>query len=315
MEGSKPAGDAAYGVGRLGLGTVALDTERLDVAFEILDAWHAAGGRLVDTAAVYGAGESERAVGAWIRSRGARDEVELLTKGAHPDMTDWSSRMTAEAIHADLTASLERLDVSKVDVYLVHRDDPRVPVDIIVEALAAEVVAGRARSIGVSNWTLERLDVALAYVEARGLPPLAWSSSYFGLAAPSGPIWPGGIDACDEDSRAWYAGHKTRLLAWSPGGNGFFVPGADLTVRRFEPYRSAANLARRERATELAAREGVTPNQIALAWVLGEPSAPIALVGTTSPAHLAEAIGAAQVRLTDVERRRLEDDGTAGPPG
>jgi aryl-alcohol dehydrogenase-like predicted oxidoreductase len=299
-----PAGIAAPD--RLGLGTVALRTDRLDIAFGILDTWLAAGGRLIDTAAVYGTGESERTIGAWLRDRGTRGEVELLTKGAHPDQRDWSSRMTPEAIEGDLAASLDRLGVPTVDAYLVHRDDPSVPIGVILEALAAQVSSGRARSYGVSNWTLARLDAALEYVDAHGLPALTWSSSYLGLASPTSPIWPGGVDACDDASRAWYASHATRLVAWSPGGNGFFVPGADLTIERFDRLRSAGNLARRERAAELAARRGVTMNQVALAWVLGQPSAPIVLIGTTVAGHLAEAIEATRMCLSADELRWLE---------
>lgn len=119
-------------------------------------------------------------------------------------------------------------------------------------------------------------------------------------------IWPGTVDAGDDGSRAWYASHDTRLVAWRPGASGFFVPGTDLTAEAFDPYRSAGNLARRERATELAARLGATPNQVALAWVLGEPSAPVALIGTTSVTHLAEAIGTLEIRLSPDDRRWLE---------
>jgi aryl-alcohol dehydrogenase-like predicted oxidoreductase len=145
-------------------------------------------------------------------------------------------------------------------------------------------------------------------VDGHGLPPLAWSSSYLGLARPTGPIWPGSVDACDETSRAWYASHATRFVAWSPGGNGFFVPDADLADGRFDPLRSAGNLARRERAAELAVRRGVTMNQVALAWVLGQPSEPFVLVGTTSADHLAEAIEATRIRLTTDELDGLEHE-------
>ena len=300
-------------VDQFGLGTVSLRSERPKVAFAILDAWRAAGGRLIDTAAVYGAGESERAIGAWLRARDVRDEVVLLTKGAHPDPSDWVSRMTPDAIEADLTASLVRLGVKSVDVYLVHRDDPSVPVGVILEALAAQVAAGRVRAYGVSNWTPARLDEALDYIEAHNMPPLAWSSSYFGLASPVVPSLPGVVDASDGASRDWYASHATRLVAWSPGGNGYFVPDADLAAGRFDAYRDPANLARRERAADLATRRGWTMSQVALAWVLSQPFAPVALIGTTSVAHLREALDAATIRLTEEERRWLEHGGDAVP--
>ncbi len=194
-----------------------------------------------------------------------------------------------------------------VDVVLLHRDDTTQPVGPLLEALAAQVVAGRARSYGVSNWTIPRLDEALAYVDDHGLPPLAWSSSYLGLATPVGEAWPGVVAATDAVSRSWYASHATRLLSWSPLANGFFRADADLDEARFAAYRSPVNLARRERAAALGARLGLTMTQVALAWVLGQPAAPFASIGTTSPAHLAEAVAATDVRLTEAELRWLED--------
>jgi len=272
----------------------------------VLDAWVAGGGRLIDTAASYGAGESERVIGAWLRARGTRDHVVLLTKGGHPDPSYRHKRVRPDILESDLAGSLLRLGVPSVDILLVHRDDPAIPVGAIVETLAGQVDAGRTRAYGVSNWTLPRLDEALAYVDAHGLPPLAWSSSYLGLARPIGPAWPGVVDASDDSSRAWYAAHPTRLEAWSPTANGFFASGADLNAERFDAYRTPANLARRERAIALAAPRGVTSSQIALAWVLCQPFAPVAAIGTSSTAHLAEAIEAASVHLSEAELRWLE---------
>lgn len=71
-------------IGRLALGTVALRAERLDLALPVLDAWRAADGRLIDTAAVYGHGERERAIGVWLRARGTRDQVVLSPRVPTP---------------------------------------------------------------------------------------------------------------------------------------------------------------------------------------------------------------------------------------
>ena len=292
---------------QLSLGAANLHTNGLDNAFEVLDAWLAAGGRMIDTAASYAGGESERTIGAWLRERGSRERVVLMTKVGHPDANYTRNRVTPALLEADLAGSLDRLGVPWVDVLLVHRDDPALPVGAILDVLATAVVAGQARAYGVSNWTLPRLDEALAYVDGHGLPPLTWSSSYLGLAAPSGPAWPGVVDASDPRSRAWYASHSVRLVAWSPVANGFFADDADDAAERFDAYRSAANAARRDRARDLGARRGLTATQVALAWVICQPMAPIAPVGTVSVAHLVEAIAATDLRLTGDELRWLED--------
>ncbi len=299
---------------RLGLGTNLLRSDQLDAGFAVLDAWRAAGGRLIDTAASYGGGESERVIGAWLRSRGVRADMTILTKAGHPGDDYRRSRVSPTVIASDLDASLERLGVASVDIFLIHRDDPTLPVGVILDALAAEVAAGRAGSYGVSNWTLPRLDEALAYVDAHRLPSLGWSSSYLGLADPIGEAWPGTVSAADEASRAWYASHAVRLLSWSPVANGFFRADADLSEARFDAYRSPDNLARRERVAELGHRRGLTTTQVALAWVLNQPVAPVASIGTRSVDHLAEAVAAAAIELSAADLHWLEHGGAAWTP-
>jgi len=296
-------------VGGLALGTGRFCMDALDVELDVLDAWRDAGGRLIDTASVYGRGESEQAIGTWLRSRGTRDEVVLLTKGAHPDEGDWSSRVTPEIIHSDLTGSLERLGVPAVDIYLVHRDRPAVPVGEILDALAAEVAAGRARSFGVSNWTIGRLDEGNAYAAARGWPPIAWSSPSLALARPAGEPWPGTVDAGDDASRAWYASNQTRMAVWSPTANGYFAADADLADPLFDAYRTPANETRRARAAAFGAARGLTASQVALAWVVNQPVRPVAVIGTRSVAHLREAMAAAAVSLSGADIAWLERGG------
>ncbi len=297
-------------VSRIGLGSVPFRFARRDGAFAVLDAWAELGGDLVDTAAVYGAGESESVLGEWLALRGARDRTVILTKGAHPD-PEWRSRMSPEAIGADIAASLDRHGTDHVDIYMLHRDDPRVPVGEIVDALHEHVVAGRARSVGASNWTPERLEAAAAYAEGNGRTPLTSSSVYLGLAEPVRPYTPGCIDAWSEPARDWYAANAERwpLFAWSSQAGGFFADDFDPT--RAAPEAVAAwdtpvNHARRQRARELAARRGLETSQVALAWVLSQPFRPIALAGLREPGRLKAAWDVLSVELDETERRWLE---------
>jgi aryl-alcohol dehydrogenase-like predicted oxidoreductase len=304
-------------VGRLALGTGNLQTVPLDDALAVLDAWVAAGGRLIDTAQNYGAGASESVIGTWLGRRGARDDVVLLTKGGHPnDGDDWWSRVTPENLASDLTGSLERLGVETVDIYLAHRDRPDVPVGEILDALATQVAAGRAGAFGVTNWTIERLDAGNAYAASRGWPPIGWSSPSLSLAHLVAEPWPGCLGANDDASRAWYATHRTtRMEAWSPTANGWFVAGADQREPRFDAYRTAENAARRDRAAAFGAERGLSATQVALAWVVSQPFAPVAVIGTRSIAHLGEAIEGAAVTLTQAELDWLERGDDAGGRG
>jgi 1-deoxyxylulose-5-phosphate synthase len=297
-------------VSRIGLGTVGFRTARRDAAFAVLDAWAELGGDLVDTAAKYGAGESEVVLGGWLASRGVRDRVVVLTKGAHPDEAR-GSRMTPEAIRSDLAGSLDRLGTDQVDVFMVHRDDPAVPVGEIVDSLHEQVVAGRARTIGVSNWTIPRLEAAIADALARDRTPITSSSVYVGLARwRSAPPWPGCVDGLDEASRAWYATDGALPnIAWSALSGGVFADD-------FDPGQAAPEIvaawdhpethARRERAGILGHTLGVTAAQVALAYVLTTPGRHLALTGARDPAAVRAAWAAMDIEITGDQRRWLE---------
>jgi len=115
------------------------------------------GGNCIDTAHIYGFGESERALGRWLELSGRRDEIVLVTKGCHPGVDEAGQfgppRVTAESIHADLGESLERLGTDHVDLYLLHRDDETVRPGPLLEALSEEKESGRIAAFGASNWT------------------------------------------------------------------------------------------------------------------------------------------------------------------
>ena len=299
---------------RLVLGSFNLTDERPDAGFSVLDAFVERGGRLVDTALVYTGGAAERLIGLWLRARPvAAREVLVLTKGAHPDEA-WHSRLTPEAIATDIAASLGRLGMETVDAWLAHRDDEAVPVGEIVDALDALVRTGQARTVGVSNWRLPRLREATAWAAANDRAPIVVSSSYLGLAAAVEVPWPGCQSARDDETLAWHAASGLPLLAWSSQASGFFAPAFDPATANpdvVSTYLSEANLARRARATELGARRGWDAAQVALAWVLSEPSAPFAAFGVRDPAGIDRAWVALETPLTPGERAWL-DTGDGG---
>jgi len=300
---------------RIGLGTVNFRLDRRGAAFAVLDRWADLGGDLLDTAAVYGHGESESVVGRWMAARGARERTVILTKGGHPDAA-WRSRVSPAAIQADLTASLERLGTDHIELYLLHRDDTTVPVDELVDALDAEVRAGRASTVGVSNWTVERLEAARTYAARAGRTSPAWSSAHVGLAVPVQTAWPGAIDAMDPASRAFYAGGGVALIAWSAQSNGFFADDfgpAGTAPEIVAAYDSATNRARRDRARELGRARGLTAGQVALASVLAQPHVSIALAGARDPGGVEALWRTLDVELDGPDRRWLEDG--AGAPG
>lgn len=294
-------------VSRLILGSVPLSSDDMPAACAMLDHFVSLGGNAVDTARNYG-DETEEAVGAWMRLRANRSEIVLVGKGAHPDRG--GPRVDRDAIAADLEASLQRLQTDYIDLYLLHRDDPSVPVGEIVAWLNEHYQAGRIHAFGGSNWTVERLQAANDYARAHGLVPFAAGSPNFSLALwnPGEPPWAGCL-AASVEGKEWYVERQFPLLAWSSQAQGFF------TGRYSEDDRSDAemvrvwynhdNFARLERARELAVQKGSSATAIALAYVLAQPFPTFALIGPHSIQELDSSAQALHLSLTPEELRWL----------
>ena len=143
---------------------VVLGTVRADPGLWERYVERAAGPPAFDTARHYG-DESEGRLGAFLERHGLRSRTVLIGKGAH------TPQCAPEHVGPQLTRSLELLRTDHLDLYLLHRDDPSVPVGAWVEALETEVRAGRVRSIGVSNWSAERYEAFNAEAARAGSPP------------------------------------------------------------------------------------------------------------------------------------------------
>jgi aryl-alcohol dehydrogenase-like predicted oxidoreductase len=307
-------------ISRLVMGSAAFAPEQTELAAGLLDRFVAAGGSAIDTGRSYQRGTSEQAIGGWLRVSRRRDDVVLITKGAHP-ASDWIPRVNPRAITQDLLESLGSLGVDTIDLYLLHRDDPSAPVGPLVECLNEHLVLGRIRAYGGSNWSQQRIAAANAYAAARGLRGFVASSPNLALAVSNEPLWPGCLSvAGDAAALAWYREQQMPLFAWSSQASGFFSgrfsPGevADQHVARV--FDSPGNWERLRRARQAAAGHGCTPTQVALAWVLHQPFPTFALVGPRTLDELEDCLGALAVRLTpdEVAWLNLERDAVHGDP-
>jgi 1-deoxyxylulose-5-phosphate synthase len=301
----------------IGLGT----TSRIftpsgdDQVAEVIDAYLAVGGNCIDTAHIYGFGESERALGRWLELSGRRDEIVLITKGCHPHVDEAGQfgppRVTAEAIHADLGESLERLGTDHVDLYLLHRDDVTVSPGPLLEALSEEKESGRIAAFGASNWTVERIAAANEYAAEHGLTGFAASSPGLSLPRPVEMQFPGTLFA-DDDTRRWHADTQLPVLAWTSLGAGFASgrfrlddTDVDESTRAFF---SEENFERMRRAEEVAEGSNVSALQVALAFVLCQEFPVVALVGPSKVENLDGTLGALEVELSADELRYLDLD-------
>jgi aryl-alcohol dehydrogenase-like predicted oxidoreductase len=263
---------------------------------------------LLDTSDVYGPHTNERLVGRAIAGR--RDEVVLATKfGIVRDPDDPSSRGVngrPEYVRSACEGSLQRLGVDHIDLYYQHRVDPNTPIEETVGAMGELVAEGKVRYLGLSEAspdTLRRAD-AVHPISALQTEYSLWTRD------PEDGV----LDACRELG--------VGFVAYSPLGRGFLT-GAIRSVDDFEasdfrrnnPRFQGENFQRNldlvDKVNELAAGKGVTPAQLALAWVLAQREDIVPIPGTRRIERLEENIGAVDVELTDDDLRQIDD---AMPP-
>jgi aryl-alcohol dehydrogenase-like predicted oxidoreductase len=256
---------------------------------------------LVDTADVYGPFTNEELVGRAIAGR--RGEVVLATKFGHrnPADPDGALNGSPEHAHRALDASLRRLRVDHVDLWYLHRVDPKVPIEETVGAMAEEVARGRVRYLGLS-------EAAPATIRrAHAVHPIAALQSEYSLwfREPEREILP--------TLRELGIG----FVPFSPLGRGFLagavrssgsLPEGDFrrALPRFQEGNLERNLALVERLRALAAELDATPAQLALAWVLRQGEGIVPIPGTTRRERLEENVAAADLTLSQEQVERLE---------
>lgn len=304
-------------ISRLVQGTVMVSTKQLDWSFGLLDDVFELGCTTFDTAHGYGNGDNERTVGRWVNDRGLREKVVILGKGAHHSQD--RRRVTPYDITADIFDSLARFKFDYIDLYVLHRDDPNVPVGPIVEVLNEHKNAGRIRAFGGSNWSVDRLTAAHEYAAEHGLEPFAVSSPNFSLAEQVQEPWENCVTISGPKhaaDRAWYQHNQMPLFTWSSLAGGFFSG----RFRRdnldsFETYLDKLcvecycvedNFRRLDRTQELAAAKGLTIPQIATAYVMSQPMNIFALVGCQSQQEFSANVAAMTLRLTAEEMAWLD---------
>jgi aryl-alcohol dehydrogenase-like predicted oxidoreductase len=293
-------------VSQLILGTDYFNPEIFEQVSEMLEAFLAIGGNTLDTAHIYGGGKSEIAIGQWL-SQGPRDRINIFTKGAHHDSK--GPRVNPDAIKQDLYTSLERLKTDYIELYGLHRDDPNIPVGMIIEALNQHIEEGHIQAIGASNWTWQRLQEANQYAQENGLIGFSFSSPNLSLAKPNEPRWKDCVSV-DEETISWHEQSKLPIFSWSSQAGGFFSgrfsPEVTDNKEMVRVYYSDANWERLRRCNELAAKKGVEPIQISLAYVLNQSFPTAALVGPRTVAELHSSAEAIHIELSQEESDWLD---------
>ena len=265
----------------------------------VWDDWFERGGNAFDTSWVYGGGTMEVLLGRWIKTRGVRDDVVVIMKGAH------TPRCLPDLLVQDFRESLDRLQFEFADLYVMHRDNPDVPVGEFVDVLNELADEGLIRgAFGGSNWNIERFTAVNDYARINSKRGFSVLNNNLSLARMVKPVWKGCIHVSDPASRKWLEQTGTTNFAWSSQARGYFLSEEErmkLGVENFECWDSPDNRARRERAYELAEKKGCSPLNIAAAYVINQPFPSFALVGPRAIHETATIMPALGVELSREE--------------
>lgn len=281
-------GDSGLEITAIGLGCVTFGRE-IDAAtsFGILDHARERGINLLDTAAAYHSGASERVLGEWMADRRCREEFVVATKAHLP--------LTREALHNAVEGSLARLRVGAIDLFQCHAWDEATPLEETLGALRELRDEGKIRHAGCSNWSAEQLGRALA---------LAADDSALARLISLQPPYNLVQREIESDTIPLCARESVALLTYSPLAAGFLTgkyrrDGEVPAGTRFDVIPGHQPIYFTERGWkvceglgEIAAREGRSAISLALGWAMRRPGITSVLVGARHRGHLDQALGA-----------------------
>jgi aryl-alcohol dehydrogenase-like predicted oxidoreductase len=279
-------------------------------SFAFMDAFCELGGNFIDTALNYAdwssevKSASEKTIGKWLSARKLHHKVIVGTKGACPRTGGPFFRLKREDILSDLEESLRNLQTDWIDLYWLHRDDPSIPVENIIDVLEEQVQAGKIRYYGCSNWTLARIRQAQAYAATKGKSGFVANQMMWSLAEPNtDAVSDKTLVLMDEETRAYHNKTGMASIPFSSQAGGFFSG----QYRRGEPparkpgliklYGNDTNFDRLERVQEVARRRGATSNQIALAFLLSQPHAVFPIIGSRTLEQLEDSCAVGDLKL------------------
>ena len=269
-----------------------------------------AGINFFDTANMYSQGVSEEVTGRALRDFARREEVVVATKVYFPTNPDDPNArgLSRKHIMDAIDASLQRLGMEYVDLYQIHRWDYTTPVEETLEALHDVVKAGKARYIGASSMYAWQFSKALHLQKERGWTRFVSMQNHYNLI----------YREEEREMNPLCRDEGVGLIPWSPLARGFLAGNRTReewgeTIRAQtddyaqEMYYQENDFDVVERVVETASERGVTPAQVALAWLLYRPGVNAPIIGATRMQHLEQAIEATEIALSEEEIAYLEE--------
>ncbi|MBR2122306.1 MAG: aldo/keto reductase [Lachnospiraceae bacterium] len=293
--------------------TMAMEALSTSEKHALYDCYRENGGNCIDTARAYSGGRSESMVAEYLNSRKCRHEIILSTKGGHPtDANPQKSRLTRAEILSDLETSLLTLGTDYVDIYWIHKDDPDVPIEDIVETCADIIRSGKARIIGASNYTTERMAAAREYALAHDLPPFLGSQIQWSLAAGDDEYMyeTYGSRSMTPDRYDFYLKNEMFVFAFSSQAQGFFAramkQGAqNLSEDMKAQYLSNDNLLRLARVKDYAKSHNCSISAPGLAYLINNRLTCIPIIGADNTRMLKESLESVSLAMTAEEADAL----------
>lgn len=286
-----------------------IDTQR---SFALLDLFRDSGGTFIDTGNFYAAwlpgcqgGESETAIGLWMRNRGCRKEMVIASKLGF-DYPGCPGGLSAAEIERECEKSLRRLQTDVLDLYYAHRDDPATPVEETMGAFDRLIRAGKVRAIGASNLKVWRIAEANSVAKAHGWAPYCAVEQRHTYLLPRHGADFGPQIVINEDMKDYCRARGVTLVGYS-----VLLQGAYTRADRPIPAQYAGPEAcERIGALRSVAEEiGVTPNQVAIAWMLHSDPPVLPIIAGSQPAQVRENLAALDVKLTAGQMGRLDSAG------
>jgi aryl-alcohol dehydrogenase (NADP+) len=269
-----------------------------------------AGINFFDTANAYSDGTSEEIVGKALADFARRDEIVLATKVFYASRKAPNvGGLSRKAILFEIDESLRRLGTDYVDLYQIHRWDPRTPIEETMEALHDVVRAGKARHIGASSMYAWQFAKAQQVADANGWTKFATMQDHYNLV----------YREEEREMLPLCLDQGVGVIPWSPLARGLLTRDAEQSTARRETDEFGKTLyatANRDIITavaDIAAERGVSRAAVGLAWVSKNPAVTAPIVGVTKQSHIDDALSSLSITLTAEEIQRLEAPYTPQP--
>lgn len=277
-------------------------TANREASFAILDAFLAAGFNAIDTADVYNryapglkGGESECIIGDWMKDRGVRNRLVLITKGGLA-MGQGMEGLGRKYLLSACNASLKRLQTDYIDVYMAHRADPSVPIDETLETNQMLIDSGKTRYAGCSNYTANELRAAIE-ASGDGRARFEVFEPHYNLIE---------RHKYEDELEEICVSHGVGVVTYYSLASGFLTGKyrrredlkGSVRGKAVSAYLSSVGLELLSTLDVVASRHGATPAQVALAWIMARPSVTAPIASATSVEQLVDILKSVDLELT-----------------